>query len=151
MALRVQVNVLVPLGRGAPATKRELAALLKRAARAALEAHEVGDAELSLTVLGDAEIANLNERYLERAGPTDVISFALNAPGEPPLGDIYIGWEQALRQAAALGVPPLEELARLAIHGTLHVLGFDHPEGEERVHSEMWQRQETILREEMGE
>jgi probable rRNA maturation factor len=79
-----------------------------------------------------------------------VITFALHGEGEPPLGDIYVGWEQALRQAADFGVSPAEELARLAVHGTLHVLGYDHPEGPERERSSMWIRQEQILREVMG-
>lgn len=123
----------------------DLATLLEAAVDATLADHDVAEAEISLTLLDDDGIADLNERYLGHEGPTDVIAFAMNAPGAPPLGDLYIGLDQAIRQARALGVPPLEELARLAVHGTLHILGHDHPEGEERLTSPMWARQETIL------
>lgn len=150
MALRIRINLEAPIGVGGPVGRRAARDLLRRAVRATLEAHGIGDGEVSVTLLDDEGIAGLNERYLSHEGPTDVISFALHGPGQPPLGDIYIGWDQALRQAEAYGVPHGEELARLAVHGTLHVLGYDHPEGPERVESEMWERQETILREVVG-
>jgi probable rRNA maturation factor len=54
--------------------------------------------------------------------------------------------EQALRQAAEYGATPAEEVLRLAVHGTLHVLGYDHPEGADRASSEMFARQEALLR-----
>lgn len=151
MANRVQVN----LGeggrrRGSLPPARELRRLLTRAVRVTLAAHQVDGAEVSLTLLGDAQIAALNERYLGHEGPTDVISFPLYGPGEPPLGDVYIGVDQALRQALECGVPPAEELARLAVHGTLHVLGCDHPDGPEREKSPMWEKQEAIVREVIG-
>ncbi|HET7322006.1 MAG TPA: rRNA maturation RNase YbeY [Longimicrobiaceae bacterium] len=114
--------------------------------RAVLEAEGVEDAELSLALLRDAEIAALNEEYLQHEGPTDVISFPLHAAGAVPLGDVYVGAEQAARQAAELGVPLREELLRLAVHGTLHVLGYDHPAGAEREECPMYARQEELLR-----
>ncbi|MBI4409099.1 MAG: rRNA maturation RNase YbeY [Gemmatimonadetes bacterium] len=129
---------------------RLLEKLLTRAVRAALAAEDVRAAEISLALLDDAGIAELNQRYLGRQGPTDVVAFPLYQPGEPPVGDVYLGFEQALRQATSLGVPPLEELARLAVHGTLHVLGYDHPAGGARERSAMWRVQERILREVMG-
>jgi len=52
----------------------------------------------------------------------------------------------ARENATRLGVPLRRELARLVVHGTLHVLGHDHPEGERREQSAMWQRQERYLR-----
>jgi probable rRNA maturation factor len=146
MALRVTINI----SHGVPATPqatRNLRAQLKRAVRAALEAHSVRSAEVSITLLDDAAISDMNHQYLAHAGPTDVISFALHEAGDPPLGDVYIGYEQATRQAASLHVALDEELMRLAIHGVLHVLGYDHPEGDEREESEMWALQERILAE----
>jgi probable rRNA maturation factor len=116
------------------------------AARATLSDRGVADAELSITLLDDADMASLNREWKERDGPTDVLAFTLHGSDEPPLGDIYIGLERAVRQAAELGEPVARELARLAIHGTLHVLGWDHPE-EEREGSEMWCLQERILAE----
>jgi probable rRNA maturation factor len=119
--------------------------LLGRAVRAALRDRGVRDAEVSLALLDDTGITELNARFLSHDEVTDVISFALYEDGEAPVGDIYIGYQQAARQAAAAGVPVTEELTRLAVHGTLHVLGFDHPEGQERLDSEMWQLQERIV------
>jgi probable rRNA maturation factor len=79
-----------------------------------------------------------------------VLSFALHDEGEPPLGDVYVGVEQARRQAAEAGVAETEELVRLAVHGTLHVLGWDHPEEPEaRFRSPMWLRQEALVAEVM--
>ena len=120
--------------------------ILKRAVGAALNHESIADASISVTLLNDARISALNEQYLEHPGPTDVISFPLFQQGEPPVGDIYIGFDQARRQAAELSVGLEAELARLAIHGTLHVLGYDHPEDGAREGSEMWQVQESILR-----
>ena len=120
--------------------------ILQRAVRATLEHEDITDASISVTLLNDARITALNEQYLEHEGPTDVISFPLFQSGEPPVGDIYIGYDQAKRQAAELSVDLEAELARLAIHGTLHVLGYDHAEDGAREGSEMWQVQESILR-----
>lgn len=106
---------------------------------------------MSVTFVNDAEIAELHGRYLGRAEATDVLSFALHADGEDPLGDVYIGYAQALRQAARAGVPADREMARLAVHGTLHVLGYDHPEGPERDRCDMFRVQEEVLHELVGE
>lgn len=102
--------------------------------------------ELSVTFLDDEAVRELHRRYLDRDRPTDVLSFALHDDGEPLVGDVYVGVEQARRQADEGGVPLDEELLRLAIHGTLHVLGHDHPEGPERTESEMFRRQEALVR-----
>lgn len=119
--------------------------LMQRAARATLRHATVPTAELSITLLDDSEIAAMNRAFLSHDGVTDVISFALYDAGEDPVGDIYIGFDQAERQARANAVDPAEELARLAVHGTLHVLGHDHPEGSGRLRSAMWQIQESIV------
>lgn len=124
--------------------------IVSRAAATTLDAQAAEDAELSVTLLDDHGMAALNRQWLAREGPTDVIAFPLHGEGEPPVGDIYIGMEQARRQAEELHVPAEEELGRLVVHGTLHVLGWDHPEGEEREASEMWRVQEEIVRELSG-
>ncbi len=120
--------------------------LLKTGVREVLRAEGVSGGELSVTFLADEEMRVLNRDYLERDHPTDVIAFALQQPGESLLGDVYVGFEQARRQAAELGIGLDEELVRLAIHGVLHVLGHDHPEGPEREASPMYLRQEELLR-----
>lgn len=138
MPLRIQVN---PEARGASA---EAVRVVENAARSALEQSGIDRAELSVTLLDDAGMAAMNRQWKGRESPTDVLAFPLHEPDQSPLGDIYLGLERAQHQAAELGEPPLRELARLAIHGTLHVLGWDHPE-EDRESSEMWARQERIL------
>ncbi len=119
---------------------------VEAAVRHVLRQEGVEAAEISVALVDDGQIAALNEEWLEHQGPTDVISFPLHGEGEPPLGDVYVGVEQAARQAAGFGASVAEEVLRLAVHGTLHVLGWDHPEGEERAGSEMFLRQEALLR-----
>jgi probable rRNA maturation factor len=126
--------------------RRSVRALLGRAVRATLRRLDVRTGEVSVTLLEDVAIERLNREYLRHEGPTDVISFALHDPGDPPLGDVYIGLDQAVRQAREHGVGLQEELMRLAVHGTLHVMGYDHPDGLDRTRSEMWQVQEEIIR-----
>lgn len=121
-------------------------ARVEAAVRHVLRAEGVRAAEVSVALVGDAEIGGLNADYLSHEGPTDVIAFALHEEGEAPLGDVYVGVEQALRQAAEYGATPAEEVLRLAVHGTLHVLGYDHPEGADRAGSEMFVRQEELLK-----
>ena len=112
--------------------------------RTTLSAEDVSEAEISVTLLDDRSIAELHERYLGTRAPTDVLSFALHDDGEPPLGDIYLGYETAARAAKELGTGPAEELIRLAIHGLLHILGYDHPDVG-RYESPMFKRQEDLV------
>lgn len=143
----MSLRVVVDRGEGLPPVPElsDVRAALARAVRGTLRSCEVEDAEISLALLNDREITELNRRWLHRDRPTDVIAFALHAADEAPLGDVYIGVGEALRQAEAHHVPPREELVRLAIHGTLHVLGYDHPEGVARETSEMWALQERLV------
>jgi len=152
---RVSVQVAPALARRtrerpSPASA-STSALLRRAARSALaDSADSSDAELSITLLDDQGIADLNQQWLKHAGPTDVISFPLYGDDESVVGDIYIGYDQVVRQARENAVSVREELARVAIHGTLHILGYDHPEGVARLRSSMWRRQERILHGVMG-
>jgi probable rRNA maturation factor len=147
MPVAVHVGLGAGLGskRGAVGDSTSLRRLLTRAARAALNHENIEDAELSVTLLDDGEIADINTRFLQHDGPTDVVSFALYEDGETPVGDVYIGYEQAVRQASVNNVTPVEELVRLTVHGVLHVLGHDHPAGDDRMSSPMWLAQETIV------
>lgn len=116
------------------------------AARTAMGADPgLTDGELSITLVDDDEMARLNVEWLDRTGSTDVIAFSLGS-AESLLGDVYIAPDTAGRNAAGLGVDLLEELLRLVIHGTLHVVGYDHPEGPDRSASEMYRLQEELLR-----
>ena len=113
-------------------------------ARAVLRAEAVGDARLSISFVSNRRIAALNRRHLGHRGATDVISFVLPMPSGL-VGDIYVAPEVARRNAAEHGTSLREELTRLVVHGVLHVLGFDHPNGSGRVSSPMWRRQEQIV------
>ena len=120
--------------------------LVDRALREVFRREGVVNGEFSVTFVSDAEIASLHGRYLSCPDVTDVLSFALHSDGEEPLGDVYVGHGCAERQASEAGDPLEEELARLAVHGALHVLGYDHPEGPERGDCEMFRVQEEVLR-----
>ena len=140
MSLVIDVDsedVRAPLGRASVAT----------VVRTVLQAEGVRDALISIAFVSRRAIAALNRKHLQRRGPTDVIAFGLTRsdPRMPVIGDIYIAPEVAREQALDNGVGVREELARLAVHGTLHVLGHDHPDGELRMASPMWQRQEKLL------
>ena len=123
-------------------------ARVREAATAVLQAEKVRDAMISITFVGKAAMSALNRRYLGHRGPTDVISFGLGRGGkgkDAVVGDIYICPEIARANARRQGVSPGEELLRLVVHGTLHVLGHEHPVGADRTTSPMWRRQEKIL------
>ena len=122
--------------------------LIEKAVRHALADAAVSAAELSVTLLDDVAIQAMNREYLERDRVTDVIAFTLTSDDDSVglMGDVYIGAEQAIRQAEQWTVPLQEEFMRLAIHGTLHVLGHDHPEGESRSESAMFRAQERLLK-----
>jgi probable rRNA maturation factor len=120
---------------------------VRRLVDATLRAERIRDAMISIAFVGAKAMAKMNERYLRHAGVTDVISFGMGreAPGLPAIGDIYICPEVARRNARRHRVPVSQELARLVVHGTLHVVGYDHPDGLSRTKSDMWKRQERVL------
>lgn len=136
--LRVVVN---PEGEALPVS----AARLRAASAAALRHARVRDALVSITMLSARRMAALNKKHLGHAGATDVITFGFRDPRGAVLGDIYLCPSVAAANAKAFGVSAREELVRLAIHGTLHVLGHEHPEGAARTTSKMWKLQERLL------
>jgi len=120
------------------------APVVRRVVRAVLEG-ERRRAVVSVTFVGRDRMRRLNARYKGHDRPTDVLAFTLEAPGGPPLGDVYVCPWVAARAARAYGVSLRQELIRLVVHGTLHALGREHPEGPERVRSAMWRRQERYV------
>ena len=106
----------------------------------------VRDAMVSIAFVSNRAISTLNKRHLGHRGPTDIISFGFNrpVPAAPVVGDIYIAPDVARANARQHGSGVREEIARLIVHGVLHVLGHEHPEGT-RTRSSMWQRQEQLL------
>mgnify|MGYP006276627105 CR=1 FL=1 len=108
---------------------------------------------LGLSLVGDREIAELNEDWREKSGPTDVLAFAAQDDQTMPsglgfetgleLGDIVISLETAARQAPEHGNTLQQELLFLASHGLLHLLGWDHPD--EQSLQAMLQRQAQLV------
>jgi probable rRNA maturation factor len=117
--------------------------------RQILEQLEYPQGELSVLLVGDKEIEDLNRSYLQRNGPTNVIAFPMGE-GEMSrlqpeiLGDIVVSVETAKRQAIESGIEFNEMLARLLIHGLLHLFGYDHV-GCEKEARKMEQKEGELL------
>ena len=113
---------------------------LRALARATLRSEGLDRAELSLSFVTDAEIADLHERFLDEPGPTDVLSFPLedvDGDGVALLGDVVVAPAVAARNQPK---DQEAELRLLVVHGILHLLGYDHEEDGARTR--MWERQE---------
>ena len=122
--------------------------LAGRTIRAAVEhvlQAEQRHARIGVTFLGKARMRRLNARCLGHDYPTDVISFPLLQPDGSTAGDICICRYVAARNARRHQSSVRNELLRLVVHGTLHLLGHDHPSGASRTRSPMWRRQERYL------
>lgn len=118
-------------------------ALIERSIAAVLANEAVsGEVEISVLVTDDAALHQLNNEYRGVDAPTDVLSFGnddtdeggaapfIHAPDAPRyLGDLAISFERVLAQAEEYGHSPQRELAYLAAHGVLHLLGYDHELG----------------------
>ena len=126
--------------------------LLRRVIIEALRREEVeGRVALSVVITDDETVQELNQQFRDVDAPTDVLAFGsgqesdfVTAPGEPAyLGDVVISYPRAVAQAEEYGHSINRELALLAVHGVLHLLGYDHVDEVERA--EMWARQNEIL------
>jgi probable rRNA maturation factor len=115
-------------------------ARLRRAVERAMRAEHIRAAP-SIYITGDAEMRSLNRRFHATDTSTDVLSFP--APAADYLGDVVISYERARAQARAAGWRIADELDLLAVHGTLHLLGYD--DLNPRARKKMWKRQEEIL------
>ncbi|MCG9967050.1 rRNA maturation RNase YbeY [Pelotomaculum terephthalicicum JT] len=109
------------------------------------------EAEVSLVFVNDSYIRDLNLQYREIDSPTDVLSFSMlegesfqeEWDAEVLLGDVVISLQAAVRQAEEYGHGIRREVAYLAIHGVLHLLGYDHLKEEDR--QAMRKKEEEIL------
>jgi len=123
--------------------------VLGRKATIVLDALGFGNFELSLSLVRDAEIRQLNRAYRGRDRPTDVLSFSLRE-GESgavarALGDVVISLETAKRQGRENGLTLGEEVNRLLVHGILHLAGYDH-ETSTREERRMKRKERQMLR-----
>lgn len=123
--------------------------LLETAVITTLQQQQTPKASLTLVLTDNAQIQLLNRDYLGHDNPTDVLSFPAGAPMPGMedmatyLGDIIIALPYAAQQAAAAGHDAAAEYQLLAIHGTLHLLGYDHGNMDEKA--QMWQAQTAVL------
>lgn len=127
--------------------------LVERAITATLRAEGTsGPLEVGVLLANNQRLHELNRTYRGVDAPTDVLSFADDADGsfvgQPDgpryLGDIAISYERVLEQAAEYGHSPARELAYLAAHGTLHLLGYDHEQGADEA-AAMRAREEAAM------
>jgi len=142
MTLTVSVARRVKAPLGDAEIRRVMESALRRAGKK-------GDLEASVAFVDDAEMKRLNARYRGKRKTTDVLSFGNDDAwpgrgGEGLLGDLVISVPQVKRQAAAAKKPVRAELALMLVHGTLHLLGYDHEKlKDERV---MFPLQNRILK-----
>ncbi len=123
--------------------------MITRVARMILKELNHPDKEISILFVDDRQIRDLNDKYLKRNRPTNVISFPM-AQGKfaeitpQLLGDVVISVETAIKEARESGLSLEEEIAFLLIHGILHLAGYDHARGGrqpmERVQEELYNR-----------
>jgi probable rRNA maturation factor len=125
---------------GLPDSLEPLQSVIERAARELLTEHDMAPFAISISFVGDEEIAGINQSSLGRPGPTDVIAFDLSEDGLPykTVGDIYVSLDTARENAACCGVGLGEELVRLSVHGILHVIGYldEEPADKARMEAE---------------
>ena len=129
-------RVLISNRQGRPVDEEGLAAL----ARDTMRGEGIERAELSVSFVEQDEIAGLHERFMDQAGPTDVLSFPLDDVDEDDvrlLGDVVVAPAEAARNNPS---DPEAELRLLLVHGILHLLGYDHEDDGARTR--MWERQE---------
>jgi probable rRNA maturation factor len=127
-------------GRVAPLSRGDVIRAVETVLR-----RERRDADLSIAFVGAARMRRLNAQWKGADRATDVLAFSLSGPDGRLTGDVYVCPAVAKGEAELRDIGLADELLRLVIHGTLHVLGYDHPEGEGRTRSAMWRRQERYL------
>lgn len=122
--------------------------LLREAVLGALGRSRRRRGELCVVLVDDRGMRSLHKRFMGRDSVTDVLSFPYEAPPGPriadrPFGDVYIAMGAARRQAKRLGHPLLKEVLTLAVHGTLHLVGYDdrRPSDKRR----MFARQDRVV------
>ena len=124
--------------------------LLRKVARKILSASGCPDAQLSILIVDDATIQEINRDYLDKDRPTNVISFAMQegegSEVQPDLlGDVVISAETAARDAADAKTSFESELYFLLLHGILHLLGYDHERGTQAEARRMEAREQELF------
>ena len=138
--MKITVVGAGPLGAGG-------AALISKAAKAALGPKSKAAGEVCVVFASDAQVHALNKRFLSHDRETDVISFNYPRPKkaapDSPFGDVYVSLGVAKRQAKALGHSLAKEAVTLAVHGTLHLVGYDDAKPADKAR--MFKRQDALV------
>jgi probable rRNA maturation factor len=124
------------------------ATTIRRVAQSILVQAGHPTAQLSLSLVGKTRMRSLNRKYRGRDYPTDVLAFPMESMGEQTeifLGDVVICLPVAIGQASRFGNSADQEILRLLIHGTLHLLGYDH-EQSPRDATRMQRKERTIVK-----
>jgi len=140
----------MPTSARTPPSTPDVTGPLAALVRAALAGEGRRPGELGIVLTGDAPVRELNRRWrgLDRA--TDVLSFGYDeTPGPIVNGDLIVSMDRVIEQAARYQVTRGKELARLIVHGALHLAGLDHKTEAQRRH--MRAREERVLRERENE
>jgi probable rRNA maturation factor len=116
---------------------------LRALTRHVLKKEGIQEAQISLALVDDALIAELNERYLRHAGPTDVLTFQFSQDKRPLAAEIVVSVETALRESRRRRLRPAEEIRLYVIHGLLHLCGHDDVTPAQR--RRMNRRQRSLL------
>jgi probable rRNA maturation factor len=116
--------------------RRILQEKIQQTAQVILSALDCPDGELSILIVDDIQIEELNKRYLNRLGPTNVIAFPMREGrflNITPrlLGDVVISVEAAVREGELANISMEDRFDQLLIHGILHLFGYDHEESEQ--------------------
>ena len=114
---------------------------LREAVRRVLSDHGKTKGSISLAVVDDATIHDVNRRFLNHDEPTDVVTFVLEETETLLDGEIVLGADVAARTAAELGVDPADELLLYVVHGALHLVGYDDLSPEPRVEMRKQERE----------
>ena len=123
---------------------------IQQKTRDILNALACHNAELSILIVDDPQIAILNKKYLHRHGPTNVIAFPMRTDqfsniNPELLGDVVISIETAEKEGKRIGISMEERFAQLLVHGILHLLGYDH-EASEQEADKMEKKSDEILK-----
>ena len=116
----------------------DVEALVSRTIEAALGRDHTG--QVTVLLADDAAVGDLNQRFRDRSGPTNVLSFPAAPSARPHLGDLALAYGVCVHEAAEQGKSLVHHLQHLVAHGALHLVGFDHQTDDEAERMETLER-----------
>ena len=123
------LRFICPAGARLPFHPREI----RRLALRMLHTLSPQGAKVELVFVRDAEIMDLNRRYLDLRGPTNCLAFPAGTPNMPPGGSLFVSLDALGRECLLYGQSPAAHLGRLLAHGLAHLAGFEHGDAMDAV------------------